>query len=255
MGTKIIPVVLAGGSGKRLWPLSRECFPKQYINIDQETDKTLLQNTFLRLKGINNLSNPIIICNEDHRFIVAEQMKELNIKPRSILLEPFGRNTAPAIISAALKGSENGCDPTLLILSADHKIESIEQFLLVINKAMKYCNEGKVVTFGVVPTSPEIGYGYINASVPLENILKAYPIEKFIEKPNLETAEQLIKDKKNYWNSGIFMAKSSTLIGEAKKYCKGLTSICKDSLDSSMLDLDFQRINNCLLYTSDAADE
>ena len=237
--TSLLPVILCGGTGSRLWPLSRSSFPKQYLSLFDESNNSLLQETQSRLKNLDDIESPIIICNEDHRFIVAEQMKELNIKPRSILLEPFGRNTAPAIISAALKGSENGCDPTLLILSADHKIEDIEQFLLVINKARKYCEEGKIVTFGVVPTSPEIGYGYINASVPLEKTLKAYPIEKFIEKPNLETAEQLIKDKKNYWNSGIFMAKSSTLINEATKYCKGLTSICKDSLDPNLLDLDF----------------
>ncbi len=130
-----------------------------------------------------------------------------------------------------------------MILSADHKISDIDQFLSVINKARKYCDEGKIITFGVVPTSPEIGYGYINASVPIERHLKAYPIEKFIEKPNLQTAEKLIKNKKNYWNSGIFMAKSSTLLSEAEKYCEGLSSICKESLNSNLLDLDFQRID------------
>ena len=241
--TSLLPVILCGGTGSRLWPLSRSSFPKQYLTLFDQTENSLLQETQCRLSNLSNIESPIIICNEEHRFIVAEQMREINTVPKSILLEPFGRNTAPAIISAALKGSENGCDPTLLILSADHKIEDIKQFLLVINKARKYCEEGKIVTFGVVPTSPEIGYGYINASIPFDNILKAYPIEKFIEKPNLETAEQLIKDKKNFWNSGIFMAKSSTLINEAKKYCKDLTAICKDSLDSSLKDLDFQRID------------
>ena len=240
--TSLLPVILCGGTGSRLWPLSRSSFPKQYLSLFEDSNNSLLQETQSRLKNLSNIESPIIICNEDHRFIVAEQMREINIKPKSILLEPFGRNTAPAIISAALKGSENGDDPALLILSADHKIEDIDQFLLVINKARKYCEEGKIVTFGVLPTSPEIGYGYINASVPLESELKAYPVEKFIEKPNLRIAEKLLKDNKNYWNSGIFMAKSSTLISEAKKYCKGLTSICKDSLDSNLIDLDFQRI-------------
>ena len=240
--TSLLPVILCGGSGTRLWPLSRESFPKQYLSLFEENNKSLLQETQLRLKDLNNIKNPLIICNEDHRFIVAEQMREINIKPKSILLEPFGRNTAPAIITAALKGSYLEGDPTLLILSADHKIRDIDQFLLVINTAREYCDNGKIVTFGVVPTSPEIGYGYINASEPIESKLKAYPIKKFIEKPNLNTAEHLIKDKKNYWNSGIFMAKSSTLIAEADKYCNGLTSLCKDSLDSNLLDLDFQRL-------------
>tara|TARA_A100001011_G_C14297643_1_gene839207 strand:- start:1403 stop:2839 length:1437 start_codon:yes stop_codon:yes gene_type:complete len=240
--TSFSPVILCGGTGSRLWPLSRSSFPKQYLSLFDESKNSLLQETQSRLINLINIDSPIIICNEDHRFIVAEQMRGINIKPKSILLEPFGRNTAPAIISAALKGSEDGSDPTLLILSADHKIEDIDQFLEVINKARKYCEEGKIVTFGVVPTSPEIGYGYINASVPIESSLQAYPIEKFIEKPNLQTALELVKDKKNYWNSGIFMAKSSTLIAEADKYCIGLTSICKDSLDPNLLDLDFQRI-------------
>ena len=240
--SSLSPVILCGGTGSRLWPLSRSSFPKQYLSLFDESRNSLLQETQFRLKNLTNIESPIIICNEDHRFIVAEQMREINVKPKSILLEPFGKNTAPAIISAALKGCESGGDPTLLILSADHKIEDVEQFLLVINKAKKYCEEGKIVTFGVVPTSPEIGYGYINASVPSESELKAYPIEKFIEKPNLQTAKELIKDKKNYWNSGIFMAKSSTLLTEADNYCKGLTSICEDALDSNLLDLDFQRI-------------
>ena len=240
--TSLYPVILCGGTGSRLWPLSRPSFPKQYLSLFNKNKNSLLQETQLRLKDLNNIKPPIIICNEEHRFIVAEQMREIKVKPNSILLEPFGRNTAPAIITAALKASEDEIDPLLLILSADHDIEDIDQFLSVINKARKYCDEGKIVTFGVVPTYPEIGYGYINSSVSIQNELRAYPIEKFIEKPNFNTAEELIKDKNNYWNSGIFMAKSSTLLSEVDKYCKGLTSVCKDSLDSNLLDLDFQRI-------------
>ena len=235
-------MILCGGTGSRLWPLSRSSFPKQYLSLFNKNKNSLLQDTQLRLKDLNNIKPPIIICNEEHRFIVAEQMREIKIKPNSILLEPFGRNTAPAIITAALKATEYEIDPTLLILSADHKIENIDQFLSVINKARKYCEEGKIVTFGVAPTFPEIGYGYINVSVKIQSELKAYPIEKFIEKPDYSRAKELIKDKKNYWNSGIFMAKSSTLLVEADKHCIGLTSVCRDSLDSNLLDLDFQRI-------------
>ena len=168
-------------------------------------------------------------------------MREINITPKSILLEPFGRNTAPAILTAAIKGSEQGLDPILLILAADHRIEEINQFLLVINKAKKYCEEGKIVTFGVKPTSPETGYGYIQASVPIENQLIAYPIKKFIEKPDIDIAKKLIKNKENYWNSGIFMAKSSTLIKEADTHCKGLTSLCKDALDGNLVIFGFSK--------------
>ena len=165
----ILPVILCGGSGTRLWPLSRESLPKQYLSINSEENYSLLQNTHRRLVKLNQIIEPIIICNENHRFIVAEQMRKINIKPTCILLEPFGRNTAPAIITGALKASEDGEDPTLLILSADHNIVDIDQFLLVINKARKYCEENKIVTFGVVPTSPETGYGYIKSSLSNTN--------------------------------------------------------------------------------------
>ncbi len=238
----LLPVILCGGSGSRLWPLSRSSFPKQYLSLFDESKKSLLQETQLRLKDLDDLQNPIIICNEEHRFIVAEQMREINISPKSILLEPFGRNTAPAIVSAALKGKENGEDPILLILSADHKIEDLKQFLYVIKQAKKYCKEDKIVTFGVVPTSPETGYGYIKSSLPIERGLRAYPIKEFIEKPNIELAEKLLEDNKIFWNSGIFMAKSSTLIKEADKFCRGLTSLCREALEANLLDLDFQRI-------------
>ena len=240
--TSLLPVILCGGSGSRLWPLSRSSFPKQYLSLFDESKKSLLQETQLRLTDLDDLQNPIIICNEEHRFIVAEQMREINISPKSILLEPFGRNTAPAIVSAALKGTENGEDPILLILSADHKIEDLKQFLYVIKRAKKYCKEDKIVTFGVVPTSPETGYGYIKSSLPIESELRAYPIREFIEKPNIELAKKLLEDNKIFWNSGIFMAKSSTLIKEADKFCKGLTSLCREALEANLLDLDFQRI-------------
>ena len=135
--TSLLPIILCGGTGSRLWPLSRSSFPKQYLSLFDESKKSLLQETQLRLKDLSNIQSPIIICNEDHRFIVAEQMRKINIKPNCILLEPFGRNTAPAIITGALKASEDGEDPTLLILSADHNIVDIDKFLLVINKARK----------------------------------------------------------------------------------------------------------------------
>tara|TARA_Y100001978_G_scaffold200373_1_gene216536 strand:- start:1108 stop:2547 length:1440 start_codon:yes stop_codon:yes gene_type:complete len=238
----LLPVILCGGTGSRLWPLSRHSFPKQYISLFNGNKNSLLQETQSRLKNINQIESPIIICNEEHRFIVAEQMRAINITPKSILLEPFGKNTAPAIITAALKCSEEGDDPNLLILSADHNIEDVKQFLIVIEEAKKYSEEGKIVTFGVVPTSPETGYGYIQASENFEREIKAYPIKRFIEKPNLEYAKKLLKQKSFYWNSGIFMAKSSTLINQANKYCEGLTSFCKESIDEKLIDLDFQRL-------------
>ena len=236
----LIPVILCGGSGSRLWPLSRLSFPKQYLSLLHENNNSLLQETQSRLKELTGIRSPIIVCNEEHRFIVAEQMRAINIKPSSILLEPFGRNTAPAVMTAALKAWSKEEDPTLLILSADHNIEEINQFLNVIEKAKNYSDQGKIVTFGIKPSSPETDYGYIQASSKSDN--QAFSIDSFIEKPNLEKAKELIKDKSIFWNSGIFLAKVSTLIQEANKYCEGLIEKCKESLDANLLDLDFQRL-------------
>ena len=158
---KILPVVLCGGSGTRLWPLSRSSYPKQFLSLNKNTQNTFLQETIGRLNGLANLSDPLIICNEEHRFIVAEQMRNNNINPKSIILEPFGRNTAPAITIAALRALNYGEDPHLLILSADHFIQNNRKFLEVINAGIKFSNENKIITFGVPPISPETGYGYI----------------------------------------------------------------------------------------------
>ena len=150
---KIIPVILSGGSGKRLWPLSRACFPKQYLRIKDNTDFSLIQNTYLRLFGLDKLDNPIIICNQEQRFIVAEQMRQINIKPNSIILEPIGKNTAPAIALAALKALEESIDPILLILSADHEIKDNKEFKRKIIEGSRFAEQGKLVTFGIKTTS------------------------------------------------------------------------------------------------------
>ena len=159
----IIPVILSGGSGTRLWPLSRESYPKQFLELDSRTKKTLLQKTYERLLGLEGLENPILICNENHRFIVAEQFREINTDPQAIILEPVGRNTAPAIAVAALQAISLGKDPLLLILAADHLIENIIEFQRVIQSAKVYAKQGRLVTFGIVPTCAETGYGYIEA--------------------------------------------------------------------------------------------
>mgnify|MGYP001323980263 CR=1 FL=1 len=169
MSNNIIPIILCGGSGSRLWPLSRQSFPKQFLSLNNNKN-SLLQNTQLRLKNLKNKSNPILICNEEHRFIVAEQMREINVKPSSIILEPFGKNTAPAITLASLKAIEkNDNDPILLILSSDHQIKDEEKFIEVINCGIQYANKGSLVTFGIVPKSPQTGYGYIEAENEFAN--------------------------------------------------------------------------------------
>ena len=164
----IIPVILCGGTGSGLWPLSRASYPKQYWALYGESEETLLQQTHKRLQGLSDLIDPLLICNEDHRFIVAEQMRQINVEPSAILLEPTRRNTAPAIAVAALKATETGEDPLLLVLAADHVIKNNPEFLRAIEAGKIHANQGRLVTFGIVPTKAETGYGYIEASQPLQ---------------------------------------------------------------------------------------
>ncbi len=240
----IIPVILSGGSGTRLWPLSRESYPKQFLALDSRTKKTLLQKTYERLLGLAGLENPILICNEDHRFIVAEQFREINTDPQAIILEPVGRNTAPAIAVAALQAISSGKDPLLLILAADHLIENINEFKKVIQSAKSYAEEGRLVTFGIVPTCPETGYGYIEAKESLnqKDKIMGLEIKKFIEKPNKAKAEKLIKDSRYTWNSGMFLFKASSIINELEKFAPEIISYCKIAIEKDVIDLDFLRL-------------
>ena len=241
---KIIPIIMCGGSGSRLWPLSRESYPKQYISISSNSSKSLLQKTQLRIKDLDNLSSPILICNEEHRFIVAEQIREIGIDEYSILLEPIGRNTAPAITVASLKALEKDSDPLLIVLASDHEIKNNQIFIDALNAGIKYALQDNIVTFGVIPNSPETGYGYIKASQPLsEKNLKGEFIDKFLEKPDFKKAKELIKDKKYSWNSGIFMFRAKTLLDEVNKFAPEVLQNCKKSLEKSIQDLDFQRLN------------
>ncbi len=241
---QIVPVILCGGSGSRLWPLSRRSYPKQFLTLNFSNNKSLLQNTYMRISALENIQDPILICNEEHRFIVAEQMREINIKPNSIILEPTGRNTAPAITLAALKALEIYKDPNLLILSSDHQIDDEEKFLEVVKKSFEYSEKGKLITFGIIPTSPEIGYGYIKAAKELDRTeIRGSEVERFIEKPDKQNAEIFLKDKRFTWNSGIFMFKSSSILKEVKKFSPEIIKICKESLNKSSYDLEFQRLD------------
>ena len=240
----IIPVILSGGSGTRLWPLSRESYPKQFLALDSRTKKTLLQKTYERLLGLEGLENPILICNENHRFIVAEQFREINTDPQAIILEPVGRNTAPAIAVAALQAISLGKDPLLLILAADHLIENIIEFQRVIQSAKAYAKQGRLVTFGIVPTCAETGYGYIEAKELNDNEdqIDGIEINKFIEKPNQEIAEKLIKDSRYTWNSGMFLFKASSIISELEKFSPEIINYCKIAIEKDVEDLDFLRL-------------
>ena len=246
----IYPVVLSGGSGTRLWPLSRSSFPKQYLSLDTSSEYTLLQETYLRLKGIENLQNPIIICNEEQRFIVAEQMRSINVKPESILLEPYQRNTASAITLAALIGIQEKNDPLLLILASDHKIVKNNKFREAIEEGIVFANNGRLVTFGIVPNSSETGFGYIESVDEFSKDIKSSNIRRFIEKPNKKTANKLILDKHFTWNSGIFLFRASSIISELKKYQPQILEICQESLRKGTKDLFFRRIDGDIFKNS-----
>ncbi len=237
----IVPVILAGGSGTRLWPLSRELFPKQLIHI--ENTHTMLQNTLLRLDGIEEINLPIVICNEVHRFMTAEQLRQINIDPKAIILEPVGKNTAPAIAVAALKAMEQNTDPVLLVLPADHVIEDIPQFHAVIKTGYQYALKDKLITFGIVPDSPETGYGYIKKGELLDTATGVSAVDSFVEKPNLETAQKYVDSGLYCWNSGMFMFKASAIIRELEKYAEDLLRQCRQSIFAGVQDLDFLRLD------------
>ena len=248
---KIFPVILAGGTGKRLWPLSREQFPKQYQSLIGKY--TLFQETILRLDAIENLSDPIIVCNSDHRFIVAEQLHQIKVFKSTILLEPVSRNTAPAIAAAAIhimQDKEN-INAIMLILSADHVIQDIKAFHDAINIAQMQAEIGKLATFGIVPTYSNIEYGYIQAETDNENS-SLMRVKCFKEKPNIELAEEYFKENTKlssqnlpinwYWNSGMFMCQANSLIDELSLHANNIISTIKDAVINAEHDLDFIRL-------------
>ncbi|MCM8536836.1 MAG: mannose-1-phosphate guanylyltransferase/mannose-6-phosphate isomerase [Lentisphaeraceae bacterium] len=234
----ILPVIMAGGTGSRLWPLSRELYPKQFLPLVSE--RTMIQDTILRLDGIEGLQKPLFLCNEDHRFLVAEQLREISCEPESIILEPVGRNTAPAIALAAVKAAKSGSDPLLLVLAADHMILSPQTFYEVVERAKPLAEAGKLVTFGIVPTAPETGYGYICRGEELEEF--AYKVSSFEEKPSKEVAEKYLKSGEYLWNSGMFLIKASIYLAELKKYAPEIYELSKASFEKSEGDRDFLRV-------------
>jgi len=236
---KIIPVILSGGSGTRLWPLSRKQYPKQYLPL--AGDNTMLQETILRLSDLDNLADPIIICNADHRFLVAEQCQQIDIKNPVILLEPVGRNTAPAIAAAALQSINGLDDAVLLVLSADHVIQDVEAFHQAINIASNQAQEGKLATFGIVPTDANTGYGYIKSSADSND--GAHKVEEFVEKPDLKTAESYLEQGNYLWNSGMFMFKAATLIDELTTHSPEIVTSVNDAVNNAEQDLDFIRLD------------
>jgi mannose-1-phosphate guanylyltransferase len=229
----IVPVIMAGGSGTRLWPLSRAAHPKQFLRLHGED--TMLQATVKRLSGLD-IQSSITICNEEHRFFVAEQLREID-KLGSIILEPVGRNTAPAIALAALTVKD---DPLLLVLAADHVIQDEAAFNAAVMRAIPLAETGKLVTFGIVPSEPDTGYGYIKRG---NDFGEGFTVDEFAEKPSLEVAQGYISSGEYYWNSGMFLFRASSYIEELNKFRPDILEQCKASVMDVKADLDFLRIN------------
>jgi mannose-1-phosphate guanylyltransferase/mannose-6-phosphate isomerase len=235
----IVPVILAGGSGTRLWPLSRELYPKQVLRLLSE--RTMLQDTLVRLEGLPDLHPPIVICNESHRFMVAEQLREIGVTPGAIVLEPVGRNTAPAIAVAALRAAAgNQADPLLLVLPADHYIARPDRLHAAMVRAAALAVSGRLVTFGVVPTAPETGYGYIRRGPGLAG--GGYSIQAFVEKPDPRTAAAYLASGEYYWNSGMFVFRAEVIRQEMERLVPEIPAACRLALDGAMADLDFLRL-------------
>jgi mannose-1-phosphate guanylyltransferase len=232
------PVVLAGGTGSRLWPKSRAALPKQFLALT--SDKTMLQDTILRLPA-DTMELPLFICNEDHRFMAAEQLRVANIDYDSIILEPVGRNTAPAIALAALRAVQQGEDPVLLILAADHLISDDTAFHAALDKATVLANEGKLVTFGVVPSEAHTGYGYIKSGDSVNDI--GFEVAEFVEKPDLATAKEYLASGKYYWNSGMFMFKASVYLRELNEHAPAIFAACTSAMENTDKDMTFIRVD------------
>lgn len=229
----ICAVIMAGGSGTRLWPLSRSSHPKQFLNLNGSD--TMLQDTVNRLSGLD-VDSSITICNEEHRFFVAEQLRKID-QLGSIILEPLGRNTAPAVALAALSSDS---DALLLVLAADHVIQDQSAFDMAVSNAIPLAESGKLVTFGIVPDKPHTGYGYIKKGNPKES---GFQVDKFVEKPSIELASEYVSSGDFLWNSGMFLFKAGRYLEELEKFRPDIYEACKASMNGTKVDLDFLRIN------------
>lgn len=237
---KILPIIMAGGAGTRLWPISRLKYPKQFVSFEGN-GQTLLQSTIRRLDGLD-IETPLVICNEEHRFLAAEQLRAIGLDNCRILLEPVGRNTAPAITLAALDSNNLSAseDIVLLVLAADHFIPNIAEFHRCVNQAKPLADAGKLVTFGVVPLRAETGYGYIETGAPLEG---GFLINRFVEKPDADTAQSYLDSGRFLWNSGMFMFKASRYLQELERFAPEMVSACQAALADAQEDLTFVRVD------------
>ena len=238
--SKILPVVLSGGSGTRLWPLSREKYPKQLLPLVGE--QSMLQATVSRLEGLADMAGPLLVCNEEHRFVVAEQVRTLGLQG-SVLLEPFGRNTAPALALAALWAVREGDDPVLVVMPADHDIADGVAFRNAVARAVTLAATGVTVTFGITPDCPETGYGYIQRGQALADGSGAFALARFVEKPDRKTAEGYLDSGEYLWNSGIFVMKASVWVAALGVCRPDILAACQKALAGGKPDGDFVRVD------------
>ncbi|WP_430447033.1 MAG: mannose-1-phosphate guanylyltransferase/mannose-6-phosphate isomerase [Pseudomonas piscis] len=234
----LIPVIMAGGSGSRLWPLSRQLNPKQFLRL-ADSELSMLQATIDRLEGLD-VELPRLICNEEHRFLAAEQLRRIGMENANILLEPVGRNTAPALALAALQASSEEADPVLLVLAADHLIKDVVAFQQSVQQALPLALAGKLVTFGIVPTQPETGYGYIEKGKALD--ADGFEVTRFVEKPDADTAQAYVASGHYLWNSGMFMFRARRYLDELEKFRPDILAACRSALVSGEQDMHFTRV-------------
>ena len=237
----LYPVILSGGSGTRLWPLSRAALPKQFLPLVSE--HTLFQETLLRLKDFPSIAAPLVICNNEHRFLVAEQLRAVNVNPLLQVLEPFGRNTAPAVAIAALAAQARDAQAILLVLPADHLIQDVSGFHMAIQSAFTLAQQDKLVTFGITPNEPATGFGYIERGAILAPGEHSFEVARFVEKPDLDTAKQFVASGRFFWNSGMFVFKASVYLTELQRYRPDIYQAAQQAWQLSTHDLDFCRLD------------
>lgn len=246
-----IPIIMAGGSGTRLWPLSRKLFPKQYLALSGE--RSMLQETVHRLEGLD-CRDPVLVCNEEHRFLAAEQMRRAGLEHVPIILEPEGRNTAPAIALAALHLVRDGQDPLMLVMAADHYIHDTAAFHKSIARAAALAEDNRLVTFGIVPEGPETGYGYIQKGEMIHDL--GFRVRRFVEKPDADTASSYLESGDYFWNSGMFMFKAGTYLGELERFNPEILKCCRLAMEKALTDMDFIRADKNIFMScpSDSID-
>jgi mannose-1-phosphate guanylyltransferase/mannose-6-phosphate isomerase len=253
----LVPVILSGGAGTRLWPLSRELLPKQLLALT--SDRTMLQETAARLAGFQGATGPVVVCNEAHRFLVAEQLRQMNLAPSAILLEPIGRNTAPAIALAAHATlTVAGNDAVMLVLPADHTINDLPAFQAAVAEAIPAAAAGKLVAFGIVARTPETGYGYLRREEGKAGAasFNVSPIAQFVEKPDLKRAQEFIASGNYFWNSGMFMFGARRFLDELARHAPDIAEVCARANAAAVRDQDFTRVSESIFNTcrSDSVD-